>query len=474
MVTRALVRVKLGACGAGRWQKSSPRAAETGKKSGMKATMLLGVGVGLALLSPLRGEAVKDREGAVRGDRAQMEKDARWIYNDVERGFAEAAKSGKPLLVALRCVPCLACMGMDAAILQSEELAPLLDQFVCVRVINANTLDLGLFQFDYDLSFSTLIFNADRTIYGRYGSWQHQKDHQDTSLESFQTALQRALALHADYPGNRASLKAKTGAPLPFQTPVEIPALAARYGRELDWQGNVVKSCVHCHQIGDALRAWHREAGRAVPVELLYPMPPPETLGLTVRAETVLRVEQVAAGSAAAEAGLQVGDELQALQGQPLISLADLAWVLHHAPAEGELALSIRRGTLAQEVTLKLAKDWRQRSDISRRVSTWSLRGMATGGLILEELDDAARQERGLPAEGMALRVKGLGMYGPHGAAKRAGFQQDDVLVRFDDVTDRLSEGELLGRLLLDPRGKRPVSVTLRRGPKELTLILPP
>ena len=34
--------------------------------------------------------AVKDREAAVRGDKAVMENDARWIYNDVARGFDEA------------------------------------------------------------------------------------------------------------------------------------------------------------------------------------------------------------------------------------------------------------------------------------------------------------------------------------------------------------------------------------------------
>ncbi len=27
-----------------------------------------------------------------------------WIYNDLARGFAEAKKAGKPLLVVLRCV----------------------------------------------------------------------------------------------------------------------------------------------------------------------------------------------------------------------------------------------------------------------------------------------------------------------------------------------------------------------------------
>ncbi len=422
---------------------------------------------------PIHGEAVKDREGAVRGDRAQMENDARWIYNDIERGFAEAAKTGKPLLVALRCIPCLACMGMDAAILQSEELAPLLDRFVCVRVINANTLDLALFQFDYDLSFSTLILNADRTIYGRYGSWQHQKNHQDTSLESFRTALEKALQLHAGYPANQPALAGKTGAPLPFQTPVEIPDLAARYGRELDWQGNVVKSCVHCHQIGDALRAWHRDAGRAVPVELIYPMPPPETLGLSVLAEDTLRVEGVTASSAAAQAGARAGDELLTLQGQPLISVADIAWVLHHAPPEGTLKLTVQRGATPLELTLPLTPGWRQKSDISRRVSTWSLRGMTAGGLVLEDLDDDARRQRGLPLDRMALFVKGLGMYGPHGAAKRAGFQKEDVLLSFDGNDERLGEGELLGRLLLDPRGKRPLAAEVLRGGKKLALTLP-
>src|SRR5215208_6122805 len=81
---------------------------------------------------------VKDREGAVRQDRATMENDARWIYNDVERGFAEARKSGKPLLVVLRCVPCLSCVGLDAEVLKEASLQPLLDKFVCVRLINAN------------------------------------------------------------------------------------------------------------------------------------------------------------------------------------------------------------------------------------------------------------------------------------------------------------------------------------------------
>jgi serine protease Do len=439
----------------------------------MKFSRSLTLALSLALAQSALAEAVKDREGAVRNDRAKMENAARWIYNDVEQGFTEAAKTGKPLLVVLRCVPCLACMGMDAAVLASDDLSPLLDQFVCVRLINANAIDLQLFQFDYDLSFSTLIFNADRTIYGRYGSWQHQKDSQDTSLETYTSAIQRALDLHRAYPGNKDSLLGKQGGPTPFRTPVDIPKLAERYGRELDWKGNVVKSCVHCHQIGDAFRASYHDNNKPVPLEFIYPMPAPETLGMTLSVTDTLRIDQVAPNSAAAKAGLQPGDLINTFNNQPLISVADAAWVLHRSPATGSLPITLRRNGEAISLSIALEPDWRYKTDISRRVGAWSLRGMTTGGLVLEDLDDTARSERGLDTQSLALWVKGLGQYGPHGLAKRSGFQKDDILIEIDGIKNRLPESELLGRLLTDPKGKHPLSITLLRNKNRLALTLP-
>jgi hypothetical protein len=48
-------------------------------------------------------------------------------------------------------------------------------QFVCVRIVQANALDLALFQFDFDLTFAAFFMNADKTIYGRYGTRSSQQ-----------------------------------------------------------------------------------------------------------------------------------------------------------------------------------------------------------------------------------------------------------------------------------------------------------
>jgi serine protease Do len=436
----------------------------------MKTLFLLS----LLIIGSLHAEAVKDREGAVRADKARMENDARWAYNDIESGFKQAKLTGKPLLIVLRCVPCLSCMGLDTAVLmQGDELAPLLDQFVCVRVINANALDLSKLQFDYDLSFSTLFFNGDGTVYGRYGSWTHQKNSADSTLTGYKRALEAALKIHAGYPANKAQLMGKQPGPLPYVNPTAIPNLAGKYTRDLNWDGKVVQSCIHCHMIGDAMRASYRDQKQPVPLEWIFPMPAPQTVGLTLVADQIAAISEVLTGSVADKAGLKPGDQLISMNGEPLVSNADVSWALHRSGDEASLSLNLLRAGAALTLKMDLPKSWRYAADNSGRVSAWSMRAMAAGGMNLVDLTAEERKQRGLSTAGMALWVKGLGMYGQHGTAKKAGFQKDDVLVEVAGIKEHISESRLHAHLMQDhPQGEQ-VPVKVWRAGQQIELKLP-
>tara|TARA_B100000809_G_scaffold125604_1_gene123876 strand:- start:535 stop:750 length:216 start_codon:yes stop_codon:yes gene_type:complete len=50
----------------------------------------------------LPAEEKKDRDTLVRDDLSEMRGSDLWIYNDVEKGFALARKTSKPVLIVFR------------------------------------------------------------------------------------------------------------------------------------------------------------------------------------------------------------------------------------------------------------------------------------------------------------------------------------------------------------------------------------
>ena len=392
----------------------------------------------------------QDRATKVRGDRDAFSKSLTWIYNDLGEGMAAAREQGKPLMAVVRCIPCEACQEFDDDVARRDPIIrDLMDRFICVRLVQANTLDLSTFQYDYDQSMAIVFLHPDGTILGRYGTRSERYETEDISLHGLRAAMEETLRLFGSFDEVRPSLLGKQPEPAEYATPLEYPSIAGRYGETLDYEGEVVKSCLHCHQVREAERLAFRDAGKPIPDEILFPYPDPSTLGLKLDPESLVVVERVAPGSPADEAGISVGDRLSSVEGQPLISTADLQWILHQTPSgPAELEAEVERGDERLTTTLELPGDWRRSGNISWRVSTWDLRRQALGGMKLSDLDDERRHELGIDEGSMALHADHVGQYGEHAVAKRAGLVIGDIILAFDGQEGRMSESELLAHVL--------------------------
>jgi hypothetical protein len=417
--------------------------------------------------SPLLAQ---DRDTMVRNDRESFRASQDWIYNDLDVGIAAAKAAGKPLLVVFRCVPCAACQKFDDDVARRDPIIrELLNEFVCVRIVQANAIDLTHFQHDFDLSFAVYLMSPDLTIYARFGTRSGRPESEDISLEGLRKAMEMALRIHWGSSVARPSLAGKQVRQARFKTPRDYPSLSGKYGASLNYEGQVAKSCMHCHQVREAERLVYRTAGEPIPDEVLYPHPDPAVVGLKLDPKAMATVERVSPGSIADRAGLRDGDAIVTLSGQPLLSIADFQWVLQNTPASARVPAQVRRDGKTLDLTLDLPEGWR-RGDISWRATTWDLRRMGLGGMKLVDLSDEQRAEVKRSKEAMALRVQHVGEYGEHAVAKRARFRAGDLIVAFDGRTGRMSESDLLGYVLQRKRPGDEVSVTVLRDGEETTL----
>ena len=426
----------------------------------------------LLLLSSLQTELLaQTRQQQVLGDKLKFEATGSWFYNDLEKGFETAERLKQPMLVVLRCIPCEECVKLDDDLIEVNPLLQqLLKSFVRVRVVGTNGLDLSMFQFDTDQSFAAFIFNADGTLYGRYGTRSDRKEWKDdVSVEGLGKALEAALELHRNYPSNKASLQGKQADKPMFATPEKIPSLT-RYTGKLDYAGDTVKSCIHCHMIGEGLKANFRSEDGKIPESLLYSYPHPKTVGLILDPTQCATVKDVVKGSAAGDAGFKTGDRIISLAGQAILSIADVQWVLHHVAAEGSaVKAAIERAGQQSELTLKLAENWKAKEDISWRASSWQFRQMGLGGMALQPATAEERKLLGLQDGQMALSVQHVGAYAPHDRAKKAGVQKGDVIVEYDGRKDLLRDSDILAYAINKVEVGRAVKVRVRRGAEDKT-----
>ncbi len=75
----------------------------------MRTRRITWLSVLLIAMSTLNAQERKTRDQLVQDDLKNVLDDGFWIYNDLPRARSEAARTGKPMLVIFRCIPCEAC-----------------------------------------------------------------------------------------------------------------------------------------------------------------------------------------------------------------------------------------------------------------------------------------------------------------------------------------------------------------------------
>ncbi|HEY0982789.1 Trx7/PDZ domain-containing (seleno)protein [Schlesneria sp.] len=349
-----------------------------------------------------------------------------WVYNDIQQGMDEARRLNKPLFVTFRCVPCKDCAAFDADVASGNagvrELAK--EKFVSVRQVEMKGVDLSLFQFDHDLNWAGMFLNADGVVYARYGTQSSEGSDAYNSIEGLTNTMQRVLELHAEYPHNQEELKGKRGPARKVKSALELPGLRnpAKYAQETTRQ-----NCIHCHNIHDAEHQHALDSGTYSP-DLLLKYPLPDNIGLKIDRKSGIRISEVIENSAAAAAGLKVGEEIVRMEGQPITSIADMQWVLHHLPL-GDATVRIETSQTGMH-DVKLKDGWKK-YDFSWRGSMWNAPPRFQAWVPILGAD--AKRKLGLPEDETAMEVRWINLDSLGG--KRAlddGLREKDVIIALD------------------------------------------
>lgn len=284
------------------------------------------------------------------------------------------------------------------------------DQFVLVRLVNMRGVDLNVFDFDFDLTWSAFFMNADDHIYGRYGSRDEGSAESGLSLKGLKYAMRQALGAYSRNP----SVKPKSG----FAETAGLPTRPEKYPAAKRLKA---KSCIHCHQVHNfqTRLAWSKKEWTK---DKMWLFPPAKNVGVTLDVEQGDKVKSVIAASAAAKAGLQRGDVLSSINGVPTASQADVRYGLNRAPIAGKITVHWKRDGREMSGTLALKKGWRK-SDISWRAAMWTM--PPAFGMYGKNLTVAEKRELGLGPNRLAFRQ---GKYVPR-KTRQAGIRGRDIIV---------------------------------------------
>lgn len=320
-----------------------------------------------------------------------------------------------------------------------------------------NGKNIGLFQFEYDLTWMAFFMDAEDRFYARYGG------REDAGAEAFLTkaslvrTMEQVLELHKTGQVQSSKYEPQAG---PAQTPEDLPGMAAQMkGRK--------ERCIHCHDVKTAVLRDTQRAGRFTK-DLVFTYPPPSNLGLLLSRDRQNLVEGVKPDSLAAKSGVQPNDTLVSLDGQRLLTAADLTRVLELTPKDQTLPLQVRRGDATLTLPLALSGEWRRTADPSWRSSIHWVG--PNGGFWGVPLHENEKTKLGIPADQLGLRINFF--FKNHPAPMKAGLKNNDILVEFDGLRKEMTPRQIHAHLQLNRNHGDKVPITILRDGKEMKLTL--
>lgn len=282
---------------------------------------------------------------------------------DLDAALDESKSSGRPLFITFRCLPCKQCADFDANVLEgSESLTPLLRRFITVRLTDANQLDMSIFPAegfqDFDLSWWGYFLSPEKRVYAVFGGKDHVSDTTRISEAALVNTMRRVLEHH--YDPRRPAWNIDGDAPDPqldAVRPTDLPG----YDSWLSNRPEMSPDCLHCHQVVEILRQPALDSGQFKAQTDLAVWPLPENVGIELDRDHGVLVTSVEAGSAAGQAGVQVGDELLAAGNRRIFGQADFRGVLHReANPTGSILIRWLRDGRLMSGTLELDEGWRE------------------------------------------------------------------------------------------------------------------
>ena len=258
------------------------------------------------------------------------------------------------------------------------------------------------------MSFAVFFLGPDKTVYGRYGTRSDfYEAEREVSLEGLKEAMTTALEWHNSVDKRKSLFAAKKGPEPEYKTLADFPsARGGRGGRGRGGRGGFGGGrCTHCHDLRTAEQLAYRQAGEPMPENVLFSWPLPDAAGLRLDPKKKATVEKVWEDSPAKEAGFKAGDEIVKFEGQPILSIADVQWVLHNAGLEDDLSAEVMRDGKSMKVDMHLDSDWRRYVDISWRTTTGVLRRNLLGGIEYRDVEAEERKELGVAANVVALKA---------------------------------------------------------------------